>query len=192
VHLYENTFDIEYLKLAQKLADYSIAHFYDKEKGYFYFNSDEDPALVIRKIEKSDNVIPASNSAICRALFELGTLMYNKEYLTISDQLLSNSENLMTEHLPYASNWSIQLLNRSHNFYEVAIVGKDADQMRNDLQKNYLPNSLFLGSTAENTELELLESKWMEDQTTVYVCLDQMCKAPTSDLSKAMEQLVKE
>jgi len=192
VQLYENTFELQWLKAAEKLANYSIAHFYDDKSGFFYFNSDEDPSLVIRKFEKSDNVIPASNSAICRALFELGTLLYNEEYLRISDQLLSNAENMINDHLPYASNWGIQLLNRSHDFYEVAVVGKKAASMRNELNKNYLPNSIFLGSIKERTELELLEGKWVDDQTTAYVCLNQMCKQPTTDGSTALEQLVKE
>lgn len=192
VRLYENTFESKWLQEAESLAAYTIAHFYEEKSGYFYFNSDEDPSLVVRKIEKSDNVIPSSNSAICRALFELGNLLYNQEYLRISDQMLSNSETMINEQPSYASNWGIQLLNRSHKYFEVAVLGLQAQEQKKKLHSHYLPNCLFLGSTDEQTKLALLENKWVDGQNTFYVCLNQMCKEPTTDATKALEQLFKE
>ena len=67
--LYEATFDVRWLNEADALMAYSIEHFFDDESGMFFFTSDEDPALIARKMEVNDNVIPASNSVMANNLF---------------------------------------------------------------------------------------------------------------------------
>ncbi|MCB0616745.1 MAG: thioredoxin domain-containing protein, partial [Phaeodactylibacter sp.] len=81
ISLYENTFDEQWLQRAESLAQYALTHFLDEESGLFFYTSNLDPPLIARKMETEDNVIPASNSAMARALHRLGTLLYNKDYL---------------------------------------------------------------------------------------------------------------
>ena len=69
--------------------------------------------------------------------------------------------------------------------YEVAIVGDNADQIRNELMANYLPNVLMLGGKDEGT-LELLEGKLQEGETMIYVCQNKVCKFPVTEVSKAL------
>lgn len=190
LQLYENTLDGHWLELSEQLANYTIVHFYDESSSYFYFNSDLDPALVSRKIEKSDNVIPASNSSLCKGLFQLGTFLYKTEYLELSDQMLANSIEMMDKYLPYASNWAQQLMRRSKGVQEVAIVGEDALNKLKELNKNYLPNSFFLGKTKQIEGLELLENKWIKDATTIYVCENKSCKMPVEKTELALEQIL--
>ena len=74
--LYEVTFDEVYISTSQQLLDYAIEHFSNQESGLFFFTSDLDPALVARKSELGDNVIPGSNSIMARNLLKLGELLY--------------------------------------------------------------------------------------------------------------------
>ncbi|HHB52656.1 MAG TPA: thioredoxin domain-containing protein, partial [Saprospiraceae bacterium] len=90
--LYEITFDEQWLKTADGLAAYAIQHFYDKENGFFNYTSDVDPALIARKQELSDNVIPGSNSSMARALFTLGTYLYKPDYIQMAGQMLHSVE----------------------------------------------------------------------------------------------------
>lgn len=71
IALYQATFDEVWLHRAKQLADYTIKHFYDVAdgSGMFYFTSDLDAALIARKMELQDNVIPASNSVMANNLF---------------------------------------------------------------------------------------------------------------------------
>src|SRR5690606_23610890 len=73
IELYQVTFDEQWLREALQLLRYTFEHFYDLEKQMFYYTSDLDPALVARKMEVPDNVIPSSNSQMARNLFVLGT-----------------------------------------------------------------------------------------------------------------------
>ena len=74
IDLYETTFDEHWLQLAQNISNYTIQHFYNLNNGMFFYTSATDEPLIARKSETSDNVIPASNSSMAKALYKLGTL----------------------------------------------------------------------------------------------------------------------
>ena len=91
IALYQATFDQRWLDLAKELTDYTIEHFHDDETGMFFFTSNLDKALVARKHEVRDNVIPGSNSTMARVLFLLGHYYDHAGYQAISDQMLNLS-----------------------------------------------------------------------------------------------------
>ena len=72
--------------------------------------------------------------------------------------------------------------------FEVAIVGKNWEEKRAELDKNYLPNILMMGGKNEGT-LQLLEGKYMKGNTMIYVCQDKACKMPETEVSKVLQQL---
>ena len=185
VKLYEATFDQHWIDEAHKLADYAIAHFHDEEKGLFYFTSDMDQALIARKKEISDNVIPASNSSMAKGLFYLGHYFDQSAYLEISETMLNNVAGSIEKYPSGYSNWMQLLLHHTHPFYEIAISGKDANQKRNEFQTHYFPNKLLIGSVMAS-ELPLLKFKDVEGETMIYVCLDKMCKLPVKEVADAV------
>jgi uncharacterized protein YyaL (SSP411 family) len=189
IALYQCTLNEFWLKEAQKLADYSIAHFYDMESGMFFFTNDKDPKLIARKMEVSDNVIPASNSSMAKGLHQLGTLFENEHYLKISEQMLSNMQDAFNNYLPAASNWGILLLRKSFPYYEVAIVGNEANDKMIEINQSYFPNVIYLGDFSQESTLPLLELKWVEGQTTFYVCENKVCQLPVTETQKAIQQI---
>ena len=71
-------------------------------------------------------------------------------------------------------------------FYEVAIVGKDAHAKALELNRKYVPNKLFLGSF-ESSEMELLQEKFVQGTTMIYVCENKACQLPTTNIMKAQK-----
>jgi uncharacterized protein YyaL (SSP411 family) len=188
IALYEATFSENYLHQADKLINYCITHFQDKKSGLFYFTSDEDKALISRKMELSDNVIPASNSSIAKSLFKLGHHFENEDYILMSRKMLNN---MLPEIVNYGagySNWAMLLLHFTEPFYEVAIVGKDSISKRQEFNKHYLPNSVFAGSIAES-DLPLLKNRNINNQTYIYVCSNKTCNKPVNEVSEAVDYI---
>ena len=188
VQLYEATFDEKWLNEAQKLTDYAIVHFYDEESGMFFFTSNLDPALVARKMELTDNVIPGSNSSMANALFMVGTLLDNKDYLEKSTTMLNNIENQLPSYGSGYSHWGNLMLRNVYPFYEVAIVGKQAVEKRKAITKYYIPNKVVLGAEKQST-LPLLEGKYAKGETLYYVCVNKACQMPTTSLDDALQQI---
>ena len=184
--LYESTFDTKWLTHSEKLTEYAIAHFYDKNSGMFFFTSDLDPKLVARKMEINDNVIPASNSVMANALFDLGTILDKENYKKMSIKMLNNIKPEMDSYASGYANYATLMLKQVSPYYEVAIVGKDAHKKTMEMNTKYYPNTLFIGSFKES-DLELLKGKYVEGTTMIYVCENKVCQLPTTNIMEAIK-----
>lgn len=188
--LYEATFDEVWLKKAGRLMEYSIKHFQDRVSGMFFFTSDEDPALIARKMEVNDNVIPASNSVMANNLFLLGHHLSRKDYHEIASQMLNNVIGDVNNYPSGYSNWLNLLMHKVYPFYEVAIVGEEALKKSVELSEVYIPNKVICGSRIDS-KLPLLENRYSKGQTRIFVCENKVCQAPTVELQKAFELMNK-
>ncbi|MGZ3750311.1 MAG: thioredoxin domain-containing protein, partial [Mucilaginibacter sp.] len=105
IALYEVTFDEHWLNVAKKLADNAISHYYDEQKGVFFYTASDGEQLIARKSEIMDSVIPASNSVMANSLKKLGLLFDNARYQEISSQLLRNVVAQTSKYGSSYSNW---------------------------------------------------------------------------------------
>lgn len=188
VHLYQVTFDEQWLDHAKKLTVYTQNHFYDKSTGMFHYTSDLDPELIARKKELADNVIPGSNSTMARNLYQLGTMVYQPEWVDLSKQMLHNlSESITATPQPnFYSNWCSLYWTVVNPPYEVAVMGDNSKALTKELMQNYLPHALILGGNSEGN-LQLLKDKLIEGETRIYVCQNKVCKFPVLEVGKALE-----
>jgi uncharacterized protein YyaL (SSP411 family) len=188
ISLYQTTREEKYLDISHKLMLSCVEHFRDDASGMFYFTSDSDKALITRKMEISDNVIPSSNSSIAKSLFVLGLYLEKDEFIDMSRKMLSNVLEELENYGAGYSNWALLLMNFTFPFFELAIVGKSVDEKHKTLSKHYLPNVIFAGSTSES-ELPLLRERYSEGKTMIYVCSDKTCKQPVEDPEEALKQM---
>ena len=186
IALYQATFDEKWLITARQLMDYAIAHFYDKTSGMFFFTSDIDKALIARKMELNDNVIPASNSSIAKGLFLLGNYYDNNDYKKMASKMLNNVKENMPRYGSGYSNWGLLLLQQALPFYEVAIVGADAEKKRKELSLYFIPNKIVAGSKTANA-LPLLQDRYVDGRTLIYVCENKVCKLPLEKVEEALK-----
>lgn len=185
INLYEITLEQQWLDHSRNLANYTFDHFFEDNSKMFYFTSDEDSALVSRTIEYRDNVIAGSNSIMAKNLLKLSHYFDNEAYLNTSKTMLNNVLPEMEQYPSTFSNWLDLMLNFSNNYYEVAVVGKEAKEKIKELNQTYLPNKLIIGSTEEN-DLPLLKNRYIEGETYIYVCVNKACKLPVSEVDKAI------
>ena len=157
----------------------------------FFFTSDEDPALIARKMEVNDNVIPASNSVMANNLFVLSHHYGREDYKDKAVQMLNNVIGDLKGYPSGYSNWLNLLINQVYPFYEVAIVGKAAQQKSVELNTIYIPNKMLCGSTKES-KLPLLENRYSKGQTRIFVCENKVCQMPVEEVKKAFELMNKD
>ncbi len=186
IALYQATFEEKWLVHAKRLADYVTNHFNDKNSQMFFYTSDIDPALIARKMEISDNVIPSANSEMAKNLFVLGHYFYDDNLIKKSRTMLNNVKQNTKEGGAYYANWDILMAWFAAEPYEVAIVGNDFEAIRKEFDRFYLPMAFLSGGKNEGT-LSLLKSKLIKNQTTIYVCKNKECKLPTTDVKTALK-----
>ena len=183
--LYQATFKEKYIDLAHRLTQYVTKHFFDIKTGMFFFTSDQDEALIARKKELNDHVIASSNSVMAMNLYHLGHLFINHEYLEMAEQMLRNMKDQILKNPSFHGNWLDLMIQFVHQPYEVCIIGDNAGEIRNNLSNTYLPNVIFAGGT--KGKLPLLENRYSESKSTIYVCQNNVCQKPVKSEVEALE-----
>ncbi len=188
IELYQLSFDIHWLELGRDLADYVLAHFSDHETGLFFYTSDISEKLFARKHEVTDNVIPSSNSVFAHVLFKLGILYDDKRFTERALRMLNQVADQVKSGSPYYSNWAILLGMFAYGVHEIAILGNQAAKINLDMQRQFLPNAVFMGGNEEN--LDLLKGKLVQDSTLIFVCKNKVCQLPVKDPIAALKQII--
>ncbi|REA63470.1 thioredoxin domain-containing protein [Dyadobacter luteus] len=189
IGLYQITFEEIWIEQARLLTDYTISNFYDEKEGYFYFTDSEGESLIARKKELFDNVIPASNSIMATNLYILGKILYREDYAAISDRMLSQMHKILTADVQWVTNWAALYCLRTAPTPEIVIVGENADEIRKDLDRFFIPNKVVLGTTGASS-LPLLQEKTDKDgKALIYVCFDKTCQLPVGSVEEALIQI---
>ena len=186
LNLYENTLNEKWLNTADSLMKYTYDNFYNTETDMFFFTSKLDDKLISRTVEFRDNVIPSSNSIMANNLFKLSHYYDSSKYLNTSLSMVKNISDQIEVYPNGFSNWMNLMLNLNKNFYEIAIVGDNAIKKINELNKNYLPNKIVVGSFGDNS-LPLLKNRYIEGETMIYVCVKKACKMPVKTIKEALK-----
>ena len=102
--------------------------------------------------------------------------------------MLSSMLPMLQEDAYAYSNCGKLLSHTVYPYYEVAIVGDDAQRMLLDLSNQNVPNILLVGSTRKS-DIALFEDRYFNDATYVYVCQDNACKLPVKTIKEALPLL---
>lgn len=184
--LYSTTMSEEYLKIAQKLTQIAQKKFKDEASGMYSFKDDEE--LISKIIKTDDGVLPSPNSVMAENLMLLGHIEFNKEATNKAKSMLSSMVPAI-ETNPYSySKWNSLLLKSVYPFFEIAVVGDQANALLTDLLRENLPNTLIVGSNSES-ERPLFKDRYDSEETYIYVCQDHTCKLPVTTKEEALEQM---
>nr|WP_299383348.1 thioredoxin domain-containing protein [Allomuricauda sp.] len=183
--LYEVTFDEKWLQHARKLMEYAQVHFFDEKSGMFFFTPKSDTSLIRRSVETVDKEISSSNSIMAKNLLKFHKLFPNEGYGDMAKQMLKNVQGDFPESAQGYANWMNLVLFENQNFYEIAVVGDNYKQLGKEISHSYLPNSVLVGSKKDGP-VELLENRYAEGETFVYVCIEGACKLPVRTAEEAV------
>lgn len=187
-HLFSITGDELWLSYADKWAIYVLHYFSDENDILFYFTSSKSEALIARKTELSDNVIPASNSVMARSLHELGGIMGKSEYTDRANRMLQTVYPHIESYGAGYSNWGMLLLDLLEEPKEVVVCGEDADAMALRILRDVPPHVQVYVCNAES-DLPLFKNRFKTGQSLIYVCRNKSCNLPVQSPEEALEQL---
>ena len=128
---------------------------------------------------------------MARVLSYLGTLYDQQEYRDMANQMIKYGLDPIQAQPDYYSNWALACIQQTQPLFEIAIVGEKADEYRKELSSTYLGDAILLGSEKEE-DLPLVENKYLEGSTMIYVCLNKTCRLPVRDVEAALTLLKEE
>ena len=186
IDFYQISFDEKYLLRANELMELSITYFYSAKKRLFYFKSNTDTALIARKLDLTDDVIPSANSIFGHCLQALSYYFNNDHYENMLNDMLNLVQQKFAKNTSSYTNWMQLSLNKIEGVKQIVIIGNDAENYMQLLHKSYLPNTLF-AIAKQGTKIPLLVDKIpTEGKTAIYVCNDKTCGIPVFSVSEVI------
>jgi len=194
LELYEATFETRYLAESVALTDRMLDHFADDERGGFFLTADDGETLLVRTREAYDGAMPSGNSVAAANLARLARITGEPRYATAADGVFrsfSTSAERGPEHFAYLLMAADFAAGPTH---EVVVAGVEGDPsteaMLGALRRPFLPHKvvLFREGSADAPPIARIApftgaQRPVDGQATAYVCREQACEAPTTDVS---------
>lgn len=200
LELYEASFDLKYLELAISLNETLLDHFWDNKNGGFYFTPDDGEDILVRKKEIHDAAIPSGNSIQMLNLLKLSKITQNEGFKRKAVEIeKAFSQDVLRAPMAYTQ-LMVAVDFEIGPSYEVVMAGDpakgDTKAMLNSVRSNFIPNKTLVLRPPDNKTSKLLEvipslefKKSENGKVTAYICSEDTCKAPTTDLNSVLNLL---
>tara|TARA_Y100001934_G_scaffold282102_1_gene394409 strand:- start:1061 stop:3103 length:2043 start_codon:yes stop_codon:yes gene_type:complete len=184
VSLHEATGNADYIDTARSWIGVLDTHFWDADRGGYFFTADDAEALIIRTKSVADNATPAGNSIIAATLARLHYLTGEDAYRTRAEEIFTAfagevSKNFLTFTGLLCAN---EILQRCA---QVVIIGdrndKDANALLDTVWKTPNMNKLIQRIAPDEAlpDGHPATGKWQEGgRATAFVCIGQTCSLP--------------
>ncbi|MBL6862008.1 MAG: thioredoxin domain-containing protein [Pelagibacterales bacterium] len=185
--LYETTSKYYYLEQSILLTKCILDYFFNKSGG-FYTNSDDQKDVILKNIQYFDNVTPNSNAVLLSIFSKISLVTSDKKYVQLYEDLISKiSKKISNQYLSSTS------FLKNYNLIKTAklliIAGKNKDQneiIYQRIYEHYLDNIMII-IIDKKSELDVKFSFYkdinVEDQTLIYICKDNTCSLPFTDVN---------
>lgn len=188
VDVFEVNPEARYLDLAQRLAEYMIAHFWDGEHSSFYFTADDHERLIIRPKNNYDLSMPSGNSVAAGALLRLYHLTLQKEFLEVATKIMISFGTLAAEN-PFGFGHLLNTIYMYlHGPIEITFLGTRNKEMYDCVTKKFLPECILVNVKSKEqlsglSNRAFFAGKQFEDRDVVFVCKNFSCSRPLLTVS---------
>jgi hypothetical protein len=184
---YQASLDTKYLAHARTLADVILERFLDKERGGFFFTSDDHEALITRFKGAFDGSTPSGNSAAVMALLRLHGYTGDERYFREAERTIKLFREFM-EKQPFAFSYLLEAVDLYlRGPVEVFIVGdrssSDFCEWIERIGLLYVPNLAIYAADPNNPTAEFVPElargkTQIDGKLTAYVCRERTCSMP--------------
>ena len=188
--LYETTFEVKYLKQALRLNDDLIEHFWDEERGGFFFTPGYGEKLITRQKEIYDGAIPSGNSVAMLNLLRIARITMNNSFEEKADKINRVFSKQIGKYPAGFTQFLVGLDFAIGPSYEIILTGekntKEAGLFLSIIEDRFIPNKIILFISSAEDPINkiipyLINYEVQEEKITVYVCENYTCNLPVSD-----------
>ncbi len=185
--LYQCTSKNIYLERIRKLLKVVEEDFSAAGSPLFYYSAKED--LPMKQVVLEDDVIPSPNALIAHVHHFLGIVEGNPKYLEQSKAMLMRVAADMQRYPSLFASWLTLYLKLEAPFWELVVVGKDADSEVKSFFKAYTPYLYCFFSNHPQDTIPIFAHRYQKKKTLFYLCRHGVCDIPEESAQAIWEKL---
>jgi uncharacterized protein YyaL (SSP411 family) len=184
--LYETTFERRYLDAAGRIATVLVERFEDRERGGFWFVSDDHEALLARTRTAHDGALPAGGAVAAEVLSRLGRHLGEERFREAARRALASVRPSVLRMPSAHATTLLAAAWEDGSAREIAIGGDRSGtafgRMLETVRRRLVPPVVVAAGAPVDADLALLAGRSPgTGAVAAYVCRDGACEAPTSD-----------
>lgn len=186
VALYLLSFDSVWLLRARQLVEQVYRHFNDDTSPLFWLTADNaDNLQPLRLKEITDSAEPCGNSVMAKVLWELGHLLGETKWMERAEEMVSLMKARIVAYPSAHAQWASVAAAIAFKTTLVVITGPEALKFATILQKTYRPFVIFAAAEQQES-LAVFEHRFKKNETLIYLCRGNSCKAAVDHPDKVI------
>ena len=185
IDLYESTFDVQWIQLADQLAANMISLFEDAAEGGFFSTTADAPNLLLRMKEDYDGAEPSGNSYAVLALLKLAAYTGNARYQSIAERALGAFANRMSQQATSMPHMYVAWMWAQTAPRQVVLAGENVSEMKAALGATFAGSRIVFALDSEASRQfwvklhpQLQAMQPIDGQPAAYVCHNFSCQLP--------------
>lgn len=181
--------DASYIVEAERWCAYVQQHFLHEEGSFFYFTSDVQTDIPVRKVDLYDGAVPSANALMCENLLWLGLLQERADWTEQAQQMLSRMAGTVLRY-PYSFGyWALLLQRAAQGLRSIVVTGSGANALRDALLAEWIPQGYVFASEKEISDPKVMKEKIFSDENLIFVCTQEACMAPVRRIQDVLQHL---
>ena len=186
--LYEASFELEWLSMAQALTERMNHLFWDREAGGFFCSSGRDSSVLVRMKEEYDGAEPSGNSIATLNLLRLAEMLDRPAWKQMAERTLTAFSQRLNQHPHLMPQLLVALEFLWQSPVQIVIAGERDDPLTQALvravNQRFLPNKVLLLADREVQSQLGAGLRWLaalsprDNRPTAYVCRNFTCDQP--------------
>ena len=177
IQLHQITGETAYILNAKKWMQYVQSYFLDEEGLYFYFTSNEQTDLLVRKKDSYDGAIASSNAMICASLYFLGHMFEDAAWISQAEKMILGIRKTLVQYPSSFSYWGQIFYQMLVGITELVGVGPTVQKDLIVANNRFLPSFLLLFTKEMDANLPLTDNR-QGIVNQYFICKNKTCSAP--------------
>lgn len=198
ISLFEADQGFEWLDWAFEMSDVLETDF-KEDGGAFYQTDGSDPYLILRKMSYTDGAEPSGNAVHCENLLRLYQFTASRKYLYQAEDVLKavkrNLENYSPGYLYHLMN-IMRYYDQKSPVIVIALNREEQwhDELTEYIHHRFLPHKAVIYRREGDEQLfkqisYIKDQRPIDNQTTLYICYQGVCKKPLNDLDEMLAEI---
>ena len=174
-----------YLHKAKDLLNYVWENFSDSNNLFFYYTTEQQTDILMRKVELYDGANPSPNSVMANNLCYLAEVFDEPTWKKRGLSMLDSLKTIILKHPQQFSIWAGTSLNIHEGIKQIAIVGTSMTPHLLKVLHQYLPNAI-IQATSTVSDMPLLRGKNNLAVTNLHLCSNYQCNTPCASADELL------
>jgi len=189
IQLQEITGNAAYLEKAKEITVWVLDHFKEEGSAFFFFTSQDQSDVILRKKEIYDGALPSGNAIMSFNLLYLSIIFDKPEWGEMAISNCGGLTGMITKYPSSFGYWATLLQAITYTVPEIVLLGLETELVCKELLSKFIPYRVFQSATAENTKFPLLRDKPLSLKPQLFLCQRYSCQPPVTEVNELIPLL---